>query len=206
LSLAQPVSPRQHRSDETRISVTNRFHELPICLIPLQCRSPLRLRCKTVSAYFAQDRSCPISERAPKRARTVDATGLTLTPRLLLTLPKQEPHELRADTRSSEQRVVARRRARILKLFQTPAWGNAYEIVEFVPDRWLMMRTAQGPFPMETSYTWVSTAREATRMTVRNRGQPVGFSRLLAPFMTLAMRRANRKDLKLLKTLLERRT
>jgi Polyketide cyclase / dehydrase and lipid transport len=81
-----------------------------------------------------------------------------------------------------------------------------YEIVELVPDLRLVMRTAQGPFPMETTYTWESIVHEATRMTLRNRGQPVGFSRLFAPFMTIAMRRANRKDLKLLKILLERPT
>ena len=29
-----------------------------------------------------------------------------------------------------------------------------YEITEFVPAERLVMRTAQGPFPMETTYTW----------------------------------------------------
>lgn len=29
-----------------------------------------------------------------------------------------------------------------------------YEIVEFVPGSKLVMRTAQGPFPMETTYAW----------------------------------------------------
>src|SRR4051812_45296822 len=29
-----------------------------------------------------------------------------------------------------------------------------YEIVEFVPGERLVMRTAEGPFPMETTYTW----------------------------------------------------
>ena len=41
-------------------------------------------------------------------------------------------------------------------------------------------------------------------MTLRNRGNPSGFSRLAAPFIRTAMRRAVRKDLKALKQLLER--
>jgi hypothetical protein len=79
-----------------------------------------------------------------------------------------------------------------------------YEIVEFVPGERLVMRTAEGPFPMETSYTWRSTADGGTHMTLRNRGTPAGFSALMAPFMAMAMRRANRKDLARLKQLLER--
>jgi hypothetical protein len=79
-----------------------------------------------------------------------------------------------------------------------------YEIVEYVPGRRLVMRTAEGPFPMETTYTWESAGSGATRMTLRNRGTPAGFSRLLAPFMTLAMRTANRKDLAALQSILER--
>ena len=79
-----------------------------------------------------------------------------------------------------------------------------YEIVEFVPGRRLVMRTAEGPFPMETTYTWDAAGSGATRMTLRNRGTPAGFSRLVAPFMAAAMRRANRKDLAALRARLER--
>jgi hypothetical protein len=43
-----------------------------------------------------------------------------------------------------------------------------------------------------------------TRMTLRNRGTPSGFSRLVAPFVRLAMRRATSKDLAALKQILER--
>ena len=78
-----------------------------------------------------------------------------------------------------------------------------YEIVELVPDERLVMRTAQGPFPMETSYVWEGTNDGHTRMALRNRGTPSGFSRLAAPFLELAMRRANKKDLAALKQLLE---
>jgi hypothetical protein len=81
-----------------------------------------------------------------------------------------------------------------------------YQFVEIVPGRRVVMRTAEGPFPMETTYTWEPAANGATRMTLRNRGTPSGFSRLFAPFMATAMRRANRKDLAALKTLLEQRS
>lgn len=80
-----------------------------------------------------------------------------------------------------------------------------YEVVELVPGERLVMRTAQGPFPMETSYHWEPTADGGTRMTLRNRGTPAGFSRLVAPFMAAAIGRANRKDLARLKSILERR-
>ena len=78
-----------------------------------------------------------------------------------------------------------------------------YEVVEFVPGERMVMRTAEGPFPMETTYTWEPAADGATHMTLRNRGNPSGFSRLSAPLMAAAMRRANRKDLARLKQLLE---
>jgi uncharacterized membrane protein len=78
-----------------------------------------------------------------------------------------------------------------------------YEVVEFTPGRRLVMRTAEGPFPMETTYTWEPVDDTRTRMTLRNRGTPQGFSKLMAPFMGLAVGRANRKDLALLKQLLE---
>ena len=79
-----------------------------------------------------------------------------------------------------------------------------YEVVELIPGERLVMRTAEGPFPMETTYTWESTSEGHTRMMLRNRGTPSGFSRLVAPFMAMAVRRANRNDLALLKTVLER--
>ena len=78
-----------------------------------------------------------------------------------------------------------------------------YEIVDLVPESRLVMRTTEGPFPMETTYTWEPVGDDRTRMTLRNRGEPQGFSKLVAPFMAMAMRRANRKDLARLKLLLE---
>jgi uncharacterized protein YndB with AHSA1/START domain len=80
-----------------------------------------------------------------------------------------------------------------------------YEVSELVPGERLVMRTTQGPFPMETTYTWQALDPGSTRMTLRNRGRPSGFSTLVAPFMALAVRRANRADLARLRTLLEQR-
>jgi hypothetical protein len=40
-------------------------------------------------------------------------------------------------------------------------------------------------------------------MTLRHRGDPAGFSRLVAPFMASAVRRANRNDPAALKARLE---
>jgi uncharacterized membrane protein len=78
-----------------------------------------------------------------------------------------------------------------------------YEVKELVPGERLMMRTSEGPFPMETTYVWDDTPTGATRMTLRNRGEPSGFSTVGAPLMAAAMRRANRKDLRRLKAILE---
>ena len=78
-----------------------------------------------------------------------------------------------------------------------------YEVVELVPGERLVMRTAQGPFPMETTYAWTTTGDGSTRMTLRNRGTPTGFAKLVARFMGQAVRSANRKDLAALKKLLE---
>jgi uncharacterized membrane protein len=78
-----------------------------------------------------------------------------------------------------------------------------YEIRELVPGERLVMATAEGPFPMETTYTWADTPGGGTRMTLRNRGTPSGFSKLATPAMARAMRTANRTDLERLKEILE---
>src|SRR5689334_25302546 len=80
------------------------------------------------------------------------------------------------------------------------------EVTDLVPGERLVMRTAQGPFPMETTYTWQPVDGTRTRMTLRNRGEPAGFGRVAAPVMAAAMRRANDKDLANLKRILERPT
>ena len=81
-----------------------------------------------------------------------------------------------------------------------------YEIETLAPGEQLVMRTVDGPFPMETSYSWEEAPDGGTKMTLRNRGEPAGFSRVAAPFLERAMRRANRKDLARLKALLEGRS
>jgi len=78
-----------------------------------------------------------------------------------------------------------------------------YEVKTLLPGELLVMATDEGPFPMETTYTWTDTAERGTRMTLRNRGEPSGFSRISGPVMAAAMRRANRKDLAELKQILE---
>lgn len=81
-----------------------------------------------------------------------------------------------------------------------------YEIRSYQPGSKLAMATAQGPFPMETTYTWKALSDTATRMTLRNRGEPSGFSKVTAPVMAAAIRRANRKDLANLSAILESRS
>jgi hypothetical protein len=78
-----------------------------------------------------------------------------------------------------------------------------YEIRELDPGERLVMSTSEGPFPMETTYTWSDAGEGATRMTLRNRGNPGGFKKAAAPLMARAMRRANEKDLARLKQILE---
>lgn len=78
-----------------------------------------------------------------------------------------------------------------------------YEVVELDPNRRLVMRTTDGPFPMETTYTWAPLDGERTRMTLRNRGTPSGFARVTAPMVERAMHRATTKDLARLRHVLE---
>jgi hypothetical protein len=78
-----------------------------------------------------------------------------------------------------------------------------YRVTDLVAGELLVMTTAEGPFPMQTTYTWEDADEGGTLMTLRNSGQPSGFGRVSAPLMARAMRRANRADLRLLKKLLE---
>jgi uncharacterized protein YndB with AHSA1/START domain len=78
-----------------------------------------------------------------------------------------------------------------------------YEVVELIPREKLVMQTSEGPFPMETTYTWNEVDKNATRMTIRNKGIPTGFSKLMAPLMAFMMKKANLKDMRNIKRILE---
>jgi hypothetical protein len=80
-----------------------------------------------------------------------------------------------------------------------------YEVLELVPGERFVMSTAEGPFPMETTYAFADAPAGGTRMTLRSRGEPAGFAKVGTPIMERAMRRANSKDLQRLKARLERR-
>jgi len=105
----------------------------------------------------------------------------------------------------TEPPVVVGSRVAFVAQFLGRRLAYTYEVAELTPSEKLVMRTAEGPFPMETTYTWEPVGAGATRMKLRNRGEPSGFSRVGAPLMAAAMRRATRKDLALLKRLLEAR-
>jgi ligand-binding SRPBCC domain-containing protein len=104
----------------------------------------------------------------------------------------------------TEPPVVVGSKLRFRAQFLGRTLEYTYEVREIDPGRRFVMATAQGPFPMQTTYTWQDDAPGSTKMTLRNRGEPSGFAAVTAPVMTLAMRRANEADLRRLKALLER--
>jgi hypothetical protein len=87
--------------------------------------------------------------------------------------------------------------------FMTKKLSYVYEVIE-MSDNKFVMQTAQGPFPMKTTYDWEALDNDRTRMSLRNSGKPTGFSKLFAPFISMMMRKANKKDLRQLKQLLEK--
>jgi uncharacterized protein YndB with AHSA1/START domain len=108
----------------------------------------------------------------------------------------------RADWRSEPPLQVGSRFAFEAR-FLGRTLAYTYEVVDHEPGRLLRMQTSEGPFPMRTTYTWESRGPDSTRMALRNDGQPAGFSRLTAPVMAAAMRRAMNQDLATLRSILE---
>jgi hypothetical protein len=92
-------------------------------------------------------------------------------------------------------------------VFETRLIGRTlsqiYEVTVHSPPHKLVMRARDGRFPSETTYTWHETIDGHTRMTLRNVGEPEGVIRMAGPLFETAMRRRCRKDLKVLRALLE---
>jgi uncharacterized membrane protein len=99
--------------------------------------------------------------------------------------------------------VAAGSRLAFVARFLGRSLSYTYEVKELVPDERFVMGTREGPFPMETTYSWEDEPSGGTRMILRNRGEPAGFAKLAAAAMPAAMRRANQKDLERLKAILE---
>lgn len=104
--------------------------------------------------------------------------------------------------KSPKPMVVGSRFAFVAR-FLGRSMAYTYQVMELDPGAKLVMRTTEGPFPMETTYLWEDDAAGTTKMTLRNRGEPSGFFGVAAPAMMRAMRRANAKDLARLTALLE---
>ncbi|KUG51865.1 ATPase [Serinicoccus chungangensis] len=82
-----------------------------------------------------------------------------------------------------------------------------YVVVELVPQERMVMRTDDGPFPMETTYCWWDEepgdgGRPRTGMSVRNAGRPSAMTTLASGAVTLGMKRAMRRDLERLRLVL----
>ena len=103
----------------------------------------------------------------------------------------------------TEPRLSVGGRVAFVAQFLGRRLAYTYEVKTLLPGELLVMATTEGPFPMETTYTWTDTAEGGTRMRLRNRGEPRGFSKISGPVMAAAMRRANRRDLETLKQILE---
>jgi uncharacterized membrane protein len=78
-----------------------------------------------------------------------------------------------------------------------------YRAVDVQPNERLKLSTIDGPFPMETTYTWTAIDGRTTKMALRNRGGATGIMGLLGPLEAIAVRRATNKDLRRLRAILE---
>lgn len=113
---------------------------------------------------------------------------------------------IRAVDWESPRPVAVGSRVAFVAQFLGQRLAYTYEVREWVPGERFVMSTAEGPFPMETTYTWQDSEGDSTKMELRNRGRPSGFAKVAAPAMAVAMRRANREDLRRLKEILEHRS
>jgi hypothetical protein len=107
------------------------------------------------------------------------------------------------DVRWNRQPVAVGSRLAFIAAFLGRESDYIYEVTELVPGERFVMSRAEGPFPMQTVYSWEDTSAGGTRMTLLSSGQPRGLSLLLAPFLRSAMKRSGRKDLARLKAILE---
>jgi hypothetical protein len=107
------------------------------------------------------------------------------------------------DVRWNRQPVAVGSKLAFVAAFLGREADYIYEVTELVPDERFAMSRAEGPFPMETVYSWEDTSAGGTKMTMLNSGYPSGLALLLVPFLRSAMRRSGRRDLRRLKTLLE---
>lgn len=82
---------------------------------------------------------------------------------------------------------------------------NLYEVVEFIPGQKMVLRASNKLLGMEMVIGWQAIDENTTRMTIMNQGIPKGVAKLFTPLMALALKQVTRKDLKLLKRLLEKR-
>jgi hypothetical protein len=142
---------------------------------------------------------------------------LEVTTKIEILCPKDKVSQFAADPDNAPEwykniKAVAWQTPRPLKVgskvaFEAQFLGRklsyTYEVMELSGEK-MVMRTAEGPFPMETSYEWHATGPDTTLMLLRNRGNPTGFSRFFSPFIANFMRKANQNDLKLLKQILEK--
>jgi len=110
---------------------------------------------------------------------------------------------IRAVEWKSSKHLAVGSRIAFLAQFLGRTLSYTYEVKELIPGDRFDQSTTEGPFPMETTYTWEDIPAGGTKMTLRNRGEPAGFSMLVAPLVAAAMRRANPKDLARLKAILE---
>jgi uncharacterized membrane protein len=77
------------------------------------------------------------------------------------------------------------------------------EVVEIIPGQKVVVKTRNNSMRMETIVAWQAINESTTCMTVWNRGIPRAFSRMIYPFMALAIRNTSRRNLKQLKKMLE---